>query len=238
MTGLIKTYLAQKQYGFIKGDDGLDYFFHHKEFNNKEDIAFLCEGTYLKFEQKATPKGYCAAKIEILKELPYETPSDVLISKTDSIKGWKIVELSNWNIYSKTSSSGEPYQLAKDNIIKQAKAAGANALINFEYFTTEGSIGNYRYTIHNYKARLANVARQSPKGEYELSDFFNLNTKAAEKSDELKSKRNLILAFYNVAFASIAIFAYSKFYLLAFAVVPFYFRFFPKQKISLEPIKF
>ena len=30
MKGTITTYLPEKLYGFIKGDDGKDYFFHER----------------------------------------------------------------------------------------------------------------------------------------------------------------------------------------------------------------
>jgi cold shock CspA family protein len=43
MKGTIKTYLPEKQYGFIKGDDGKDYFFHESEFRVKSNIGKLCE---------------------------------------------------------------------------------------------------------------------------------------------------------------------------------------------------
>lgn len=43
MQGTIKTSLPEKQYGFIKGDDGKDYFFHESQFKDKTHIGKLCE---------------------------------------------------------------------------------------------------------------------------------------------------------------------------------------------------
>jgi len=64
MTGFIKTYLPNKGYGFIKGDDNKDYFFHKSNIK-KEDINKICENALVEFEEKATPKGYNAINISI-----------------------------------------------------------------------------------------------------------------------------------------------------------------------------
>lgn len=33
MLGRVRTYDKQKKFGFISGDDGIDYFFHESEIN-------------------------------------------------------------------------------------------------------------------------------------------------------------------------------------------------------------
>ncbi|MCM1264487.1 MAG: cold shock domain-containing protein [Butyrivibrio sp.] len=33
MLGKVKTYDKQKKYGFISGDDGIEYYFHENEIN-------------------------------------------------------------------------------------------------------------------------------------------------------------------------------------------------------------
>jgi cold shock CspA family protein len=58
MKGTIKSYLPEQRYGFIKGDDGKDYFFHENEFRDRSQVAKLCEEAFVDFEQQATPKGY------------------------------------------------------------------------------------------------------------------------------------------------------------------------------------
>ncbi len=47
LTGAVKAFLSEKKYAFIFGDDGRDYFFHQSA-------------------QQATPRGYRAAKIQLL----------------------------------------------------------------------------------------------------------------------------------------------------------------------------
>ena len=43
MIGTVKSYLSDKNYGFIKGEDGKDYFFHDSSLKDKKDINKLCE---------------------------------------------------------------------------------------------------------------------------------------------------------------------------------------------------
>ena len=57
MKGLMNTWLPEKQYGFIKGEDGKDYFVHARDFRNKSQIALLAEALPIEFDPQATPKG-------------------------------------------------------------------------------------------------------------------------------------------------------------------------------------
>ncbi len=66
MKGIIKTYLSEKKYGFIKGDDGKDYFFHVNEFRDKQHISNICEEAFVTFDQQATPKGYKAKNCSLI----------------------------------------------------------------------------------------------------------------------------------------------------------------------------
>jgi len=63
MQGVVKTFLPEKKYGFIRGDDGKDYFFHTKSFVSAKDVKNICEASRVKFDQAATPKGYQAKKM-------------------------------------------------------------------------------------------------------------------------------------------------------------------------------
>ena len=38
MIGTVTSYLSDKNYGFIKGEDGKDYFFHDSSLKDKKDI--------------------------------------------------------------------------------------------------------------------------------------------------------------------------------------------------------
>lgn len=118
MIGTVTSYLSDKNYGFIKGEDGKDYFFHNSSLKDKKDINKLCEDLILEFEQKATPKGYSALNISLLDNnitLKYNVPDTVYISKKDGIKGWEVIEESDWII---TGTSSESSHSAKEDLIK------------------------------------------------------------------------------------------------------------------------
>jgi cold shock CspA family protein len=44
MTGTIKNFLPQKQFGFILGDDGKDYFFHQSSLVSSGQTSQIMEG--------------------------------------------------------------------------------------------------------------------------------------------------------------------------------------------------
>ena len=75
MIGTVTSYLSDKNYGFIKGEDGKDYFFHGSSLKDKNDINKLCEDLILEFEQKATPKGYSAVNMSGRKEFGHRAHS-------------------------------------------------------------------------------------------------------------------------------------------------------------------
>jgi cold shock protein len=56
MTGTIKRLLTEKRCGFIRGTDGVDYFFHQYALKN---CAFsdLVEGREVSFEDTESDKG-------------------------------------------------------------------------------------------------------------------------------------------------------------------------------------
>ncbi|WP_172633758.1 cold shock domain-containing protein [Cardiobacterium valvarum] len=84
MQGEIKTYLPEKHYGFIKGDDSKDYFFHEKDFIAGTNLSDLAEGLRIKFEQQATPRGYRARKCQVLQGMEgmrYAVPEDFIVTR-------------------------------------------------------------------------------------------------------------------------------------------------------------
>ena len=193
MTGIIKTYLNDKNYGFIKGDDGKDYFFH-KNSINKYDINKICDGALVTFEQKASPKGYNAINILINSSdnINYKIPDTIYTSKNSSIKGWETVYLSQWKVYGNSRNSPED---AKNNMINHAKAIGANCILNVEYYKTTGSepgtgSGTHYYTIHNFKGRLANIGKKSLSGQYSLDDLSQIDQNAKILKEKLILKTN------------------------------------------------
>ena len=191
MTGTIKTFVEEKGYGFIKGDDGKDYFFHENNVNKKEAI---CDGSLVDFETKATPKGYSAVKIKIQttnKSTKYIVPDEVYTSKDRGVKGWETVETSDWTISGESRDSPDE---AKEILLNRAHKIGANAVIQMTYYKTTGSEtsdsgrGTYKFTLHNFKGRAVNIGKKNAKGTKTISDLTSLNEKCPKIKEVLKEK--------------------------------------------------
>jgi len=65
MEGTIKWYNVRKGYGFVKGEDGEDYFVHHTSLGSG---VFLRENDLVSFEPAETEKGKQAQSVELLKK--------------------------------------------------------------------------------------------------------------------------------------------------------------------------
>lgn len=206
MKGQVKTYLPEKQYGFIKGDDGKDYFFHTSEFKQAadRDRDRVCEAAYVSFDQQATPKGYKAKDCRLLDSTSvasYVVPDEFLTSRTSEIRGWEIIERGEWCVYASSEHSPDD---AKFEAIRMARHLGANALGELRYYKTTGSEagtgrGIHHFTIHNFRGRLLSVAKRNSFGSYRRGDLEGLNKVAAAcKADRLQAtkrserKRNVI----------------------------------------------
>lgn len=204
MIGLIKSYLPEKQYGFIKGNDNNDYFFHASSLKDSTEIDKLKSGLSLSFEQKATPKGYAAINITIVEEennhrystfnntagLKYLAPDTIYSSKYNNVKGWEIVGHSDWAIHGSSRYSPDD---AKDSMLRSVKSIGANCILNMQYYKTTGSEpgtgrGIHYYTIHNFCGNAVNIAKRSPSGSFKKEDFGNINEKAKLLKSQLISK--------------------------------------------------
>ena len=194
MIGIIKTFLEEKQYGFIQGNDHKDYFFHQSNVLNKHTHT-ICEGTQVSFEQKATPKGYSAIKITICTDttdIYYTIPDTTYVSKSNSIKGWEIIELSNWIVQGTARSSPDD---AKSIMLQRAKELSANCVLNMEYSKTTGSEpgtgkGTYYYTIHHFNGRLANIAKKSLSCNVTKDDLIHINKNAVKLKKTLIQQTN------------------------------------------------
>lgn len=189
MNGIVKTYLPNKRYGFIKGDDGRDYYFHVNEFTDKSQISMICEESIISFDERATPKGYKAVKCSLINSsdiLTFTVPDSIITSRSSVIHGWDIIEYGDWIVH---GSSKHSPQAAKNDSIKKAAIIGANALVDFDYYKITGSEagtgrGTHYFTIHNFRGRAAIVAKRHSNGRYTAADLQGLNKRA----ESLKEK--------------------------------------------------
>jgi CspA family cold shock protein len=63
MTGIIKKITADRGFGFITSDEGLDYFFHQSELRGGLVFAQLKEGLRVSFQPARGEKGLRAADV-------------------------------------------------------------------------------------------------------------------------------------------------------------------------------
>ena len=201
MKGTVVSFLLQKGYGFIKGDDGKSYFFHVSALKNKADVGLLDDGVTLSFEQEATPKCYQAVAITVLQtskaprvnslpevdkdrephshqQLPerYKVPDDIITSKHDDVRGWETLEVTE-----KIFTSSDPsMDKAKDKLFVIARRYGANALLNLRYDKSTDADGNYRFSVHHFSAQLASVGRLDPQGTKTRDALLGINQRIAE----------------------------------------------------------
>ena len=63
MTGTIKKLTRDRSFGFIRAEDGVDYFFHQNELRGGLVFEDIKEGETVRFETKATEKGPRALEI-------------------------------------------------------------------------------------------------------------------------------------------------------------------------------
>ncbi len=67
MFGVFSWYDVKKGYGFIKGEDGVDYFAHYSEFveGHKNGRAYAEEGNPVNFEPEQSERGPRAKAIHV-----------------------------------------------------------------------------------------------------------------------------------------------------------------------------
>ena len=237
MIGTVTSYLTDRNYGFIKGEDGKDYFFHGSSLKDKNDINKLCEDLILEFEQKATPKGYSAVNIRLLDNnitLKYNVPDTVYISKKDEIKSWEVIEESDWIV---TGTSRESPDSAKKDLINKTNLIGANAIFYTHYYKTTGSEagtgkGIHHFTIHNYAGRAMNIGKKSPNGKYSAQDLTFINKQACELKDYYRNK-NKKFRIYRIIFWLIIILIFIKYFIFVIPIIILIEIFFPMYKEGL-----
>ncbi|WP_425263363.1 cold-shock protein [Vibrio owensii] len=188
MKGTIKNYLHSKQYGFIKGEDGNDYFFHSSSFKNKQDIQ---AGALVEFKEKLAPKGFKASACELLPVESidsFEVPDKMIVLHDVEPSPWEIIEASSKEIH--VIGRGDP-QIQRDLLFARAKELGANALVNYRRFATTGSEsgkgnGTHHFTLHNFKATPVTVGRRTVIAGAPKESLKGLDVRVQAKAQELK----------------------------------------------------
>lgn len=62
-TGAIRNIVADRGFGFIKAEDGKDYFFHRSGLEESLDFDQLTGGERVEFQVEQSPKGPRATRV-------------------------------------------------------------------------------------------------------------------------------------------------------------------------------
>lgn len=148
MKGHVTSFLAEKGYGFIRGDDGEDYFVHRDDVSGPRDLV---KRQRVRFETTATPKGLRARSV-VPGPMPVPMPeySDRFIStERVEVRGFVIARYVMQNCWYEARN---PHQ-AKEGLNHHARMLGANAVIGrrlHKYSKRQFFLSSYRYTMHRF----------------------------------------------------------------------------------------
>jgi cold shock CspA family protein len=157
MKGKVVSYVKEKKYGFVNGDDGESYFLHFSNLLDKSDETKLVKGVVLDFDPTPTNRGLAANKVTFPKVYFKKQLVDFFISKSSNPK--------HGNVEKRHSISTRFIKDPKESQvhIKQlAIESGCNSILNLEFEKDTFSYGNYLYTVHAYKGDFALVSEKIP----------------------------------------------------------------------------
>lgn len=190
MEGTVNSFLTSKGYGFLRGDDGRDYFVHHRDIVGANPVI---EGQRVAFEESATPKGYRARRVrpvEVTGATGYVLPEEVLTTRHATLKGWEVLVESRWII---SGASRDSPDAAMQILRERARCLGATAVLNVEYSKMRGSesgsgSGTHYFTIHHFDGRPVVVGKPSVHGQHHLDALVGLDARAAQLKKALEAK--------------------------------------------------
>ena len=146
MKGTVRSFVSEKRFGFIDGNDGQSYFVH---INDVSGSNFLVKGQAVEFEPTPTPKGLSAKKVKAgqIPEVIYVNPSEFIMTKSDHVKGCETIK-----VLTKTWGESNDPNEARNQLKLAAINQGANAVVcmHLEKYTGSDSCSNYKYTMHRF----------------------------------------------------------------------------------------
>lgn len=157
ITGVVRSFMAEKGFGFIQGEDGRDYFVHVKSVEG----GHLVDGQAVEFEGQPSPKGYRALKVTP-GELPpapglaYESPRRFIWTQDPAARGFDTI----FTLGSGWAESNNPNE-ARAMLERASAAVGGNAVLNvrLEKYSQQQGCSNYYMTMHRFTGHYANVQK-------------------------------------------------------------------------------
>lgn len=151
MNGFICKYIDNKNFGFISGADGKEYFFHKNNVINQNNLEV---GREVDFNPSFNKKGFNAKDIKVGGELEkiYVNPPHFLVqSQSINLNRYKIFTLLNY------STRDRDPNIARQNLINKAASLGLNSVLDIQATRHTESSGNYNYTVHELNSALCLV---------------------------------------------------------------------------------
>jgi cold shock CspA family protein len=164
--GRVRNYDPAKRYGFISGDDGLDYFFHLSDIQGGRSIA---RGRLVSFDAAMAEKGPRAKRVAACEEaLRFDK---FVMVRDPQVRGHEIVEVISEDCWYEDWDPNE----AREGLKKHAAAMGANAIVDLwldKYskntvplvadllmLLLSGRGNNYYQTMHRFHGRAVVIRR-------------------------------------------------------------------------------
>ncbi|QYK02030.1 cold-shock protein [Shewanella psychrotolerans] len=157
MKGKVVSYLANKKYGFVTGEDGESYFLHVSGLLDRNDEVKLVKDVVIEFDPTPTPKGLAAKKVSIPTVYFKKQVVDFFTSKSKLPKHGNVEKRQAIN-----TRFIKDFEEAREHIETLAREAGCNAILNLGFEKETFRSGNYKYTVHAFKGDFALVTDSIP----------------------------------------------------------------------------
>lgn len=128
--GVVTSCIPEKGFGFIRDDDGNDYYFKIKDVAGGEAPR---RGFRVSFDPMPTPRGYSASKITLAAE-PMEmwvNPDRVMVSEQSQLPDAEIIYTISHKIWANSHNHDE----ARQNLIELALDRGCNGVVNLRSYS-------------------------------------------------------------------------------------------------------
>lgn len=212
MKGTIKSFLPEKGYGFIRGEDGKDFHFHANSLQTG-DIEHIFDGAFVEFEPAATPKGYRARSIKVSHDPvnTYNFPSEVVTSKSGTVRGWDVLDWADWTVRAGPFNSPDE---AKNHLVwTVSNRLDCNAILNMDVVRGQNNSGNYIYSVFTAIGLPAIVGKKSVTGDLQLMPEMSVEEKMVRVKQHIGAeiRRKTMLRIKGLA-ASAGVFGIGYFF--------------------------
>jgi cold shock CspA family protein len=147
MHGKVRSFVPEKNYGFIDGDDGNSYYVHASDIRNHLNLA---PGQQVEFDPFPTPKGLRARKVlpGLAPQMIYAVPDAFIMTRDHYVRGCETVAVLSRNCWGEVNDPNVAREQLKTVAIQQ----GANAVVSMrlEKYTKAEGCSNYQYTMHRF----------------------------------------------------------------------------------------